>query len=190
MRRIEALTGAAAERHVRAQDETIAALARRLGTPRQNIMQRLDGLVEENESARRRIEKLERSLAGGQGETNLLDGAADIQGVPVVVKKVDAPSVDTLRYMADSVRKSLTSGVAVLGSVIEDKPFFVALVTKDLNARGVHAGELLKRVATVAGGGGGGRADMAQGGGKDPARTDEALGVVTDAVREMLVASE
>jgi alanyl-tRNA synthetase len=76
--------------------------------------------------------------------------------------------------------------VAVLGSVIDDKPFFIALVTKDLTGRGVHAGELLKRVATVAGGSGGGRPDMAQGGGKDAAKTDAALAVVEGAVREML----
>jgi alanyl-tRNA synthetase len=88
--------------------------------------------------------------------------------------------------MADALRKTLDSGVAVLGSVIDDRPFFVALVTKDLNERGVHAGNLLKQVAAVTGGGGGGRPDMAQGGGKDAARIDEALAVVEGAVREML----
>ena len=93
---------------------------------------------------------------------------------------------DHADVMADALRKSLDSGVAVLGSVIDGKPFFVALVTKDLNERGVHAGNLLKQVASVAGGGGGGRPDMAQGGGKDAAKIDEALAVVEGAVREML----
>jgi alanyl-tRNA synthetase len=116
----------------------------------------------------------------------LLDGAKDVSGVPVIAKRVDAPSVDSLRYMADSLRQSLKSGVAVLGSVIDDRPMFIALVTKDLNEKGVHAGNLLKQVATVAGGGGGGRPDMAQGGGKDPSKTDQALGIVEGAVREML----
>jgi alanyl-tRNA synthetase len=186
MRRIEALSGVAAQSHVREQEEAISAIAGRLGTQKQNIMQKLESLIEEQDSQRKRIEKLERSLASGSSDANLLDGAKDVDGVSVIAKKVDAPSVDSLRYMADSLRQALKSGVAVLGSVIDDRPMFVALVTKDLNERGVHAGNLLKQVATVAGGGGGGRPDMAQGGGKDAAKTDEALGIVEDAVREML----
>ena len=88
--------------------------------------------------------------------------------------------------MADAVRKSLPSGVAVLGSVIDEKPMFIALVSEDLTSRGLQAGNLLKRVATVTGGSAGGPPDMAQGGGKDPAKLDEALGIVPEAVREML----
>ncbi len=186
MRRVEALTGVAAEEHVRKQTGAITEIARRLGSQKQNIIQKLESLIQENDASRKRIEKLERSLASGSGDADLLAGAASVGGVVVVAKKVDAPSVDSLRYMADALRKSLDSGVAVLGSVIDGKPFFVALVTKDLNERGVHAGNLLKQVATVAGGGGGGRPDMAQGGGKDAAKTDEALAIVEGAVREML----
>ncbi len=186
MRRVEALTGVAAEEHVRQQEGAINEIARRLGSQKQNIIQKLESLIEENDASRKRIEKLERSLASGSGDADLLAGAVSVDGVAVVAKKVDAPSVDSLRYMADAVRKSLDSGVAVLGSVIDGRPFFIALVTKDLNERGVHAGNLLKQVATVAGGGGGGRPDMAQGGGKDAAKTDEALAVVEGAVREML----
>ncbi len=186
MRRVEALTGVAAEEHVREQAGAITEIASRLGSQKQNIIQKLESLLQENDVSRKRIEKLERSLASGSGDADLFAGAVSVDGVSVVAKKVDAPSVDSLRYMADALRKSLDSGVAVLGSVIDGKPFFVALVTKDLNERGVHAGNLLKQVATVAGGGGGGRPDMAQGGGKDAARTDEALAIVEGAVREML----
>ncbi len=186
MRRIEALTGVAAEEHVRRQEGEITEIARRLGSQKQNIIQKLDSLIQENDASRKRIEKLERSLASGSGDADLLAGAATVEGVAVVARKVDAPSVDSLRYMADALRKSLDSGVAVLGSVIDDRPFFVAVVTKDLNERGVHAGNLLKQVATVTGGGGGGRPDMAQGGGKDAAKIDEALAIVEGAVREML----
>ncbi|MCH7810183.1 MAG: alanine--tRNA ligase, partial [Chloroflexi bacterium] len=186
MRRVEALTGVAAEEHVREQAGAITEIARRLGSQKQNIIQKLESLIQENDASRKRIEKLERSLASGSQDADLLAGAATVDGVAVVARKVDAPSVDSLRYMADALRKSLDSGVAVLGSVIDGRPFFVALVTKDLNERGVHAGNLLKQVATVAGGGGGGRPDMAQGGGKDATKIDEALAVVEGAVREML----
>jgi alanyl-tRNA synthetase len=83
------------------------------------------------------------------------------------------------------LRDKLGSAVVVLGSVVGEKPNFLAMVTKDLSGR-VHAGNLIKQVAAVAGGGGGGRPDMAQAGGKDPARLDDALGVARDLAREGL----
>jgi alanyl-tRNA synthetase len=89
--------------------------------------------------------------------------------------------------MGDAVRKGLGSGAAVLGALIDGKPFFLAVVTEDLTPR-LHAGRLLKRVAEATGGGGGGRPDMAQGGGKDPAKLDAALALVPKVVGEMLAA--
>ncbi len=186
MRRIEALTGAGAERHIREQEQMLAEAASKLGAQPQVILQKVDSLLADNTSLRRRVEKLERSLAAGGSQADLAAQAIDVDGVRVLAACVDAPSVDALRFMGDSLRKSLPSGVAVLGSVIDDKPMFLALVTKDLVERGLHAGSLLKRVAAVAGGSAGGRPDMAQGGGKDVAKLDEALAVVPDAVREML----
>jgi alanyl-tRNA synthetase len=106
--------------------------------------------------------------------------------VQVVAAQVDAPSIESLRYFADSAKKELGSGVAVLASAVDGRPYFVSIVTQDLIPRGLHAGNLLRRVATVAGGGGGGRPDMAQGGGKDASKISDALAVVSDAVREML----
>jgi Alanyl-tRNA synthetase len=186
MRRIEALTGAGAERHIREQEQMLAEIARRIGAPRGTLMQKVAALAEESDAQRKKIEKLERSLASAPKTGDLAAQAVDVNGVRVLATRVDAPSVDALRFMGDSLRKSLPSGVAVLGSVIDDKPMFIALVTKDIVERGVHAGNLLKRVAAVAGGSAGGRPDMAQGGGKDVAKLDEALAVVPDAVREML----
>jgi alanyl-tRNA synthetase len=115
-----------------------------------------------------------------------MDGAINVDGVRVLATEVDAPSMDALRYVSDNLRKELTSGVAVLAAKVDGRPQFVAIVSKDLMERGLHAGNLLKRVASAAGGGGGGRPDMAQGGGKDISKIGEALGIVPDAVREML----
>ncbi|MDP9180491.1 MAG: alanine--tRNA ligase [Chloroflexota bacterium] len=186
MRRIEALTGAGAERHIREQEQMLAEIAHRIGAPRGTLMQKVAALTEEYDAQRKRIEKLERSLASGSKNEDLASKAQDVDGVRVLATRVDAPSVDALRFIGDSVRKSMPSAAAVLGSVIEGKPMFIALVTKDLVERGLHAGNLLKRVAAIAGGSAGGRSDMAQGGGKDVAKLDEALAVVPDAVREML----
>jgi alanyl-tRNA synthetase len=186
MRRIEALSGRGAEEHIRASKSTLLELARNLGVPREAVSTRISSLVAELDAQRKKVEKLERSIATSPASGGLLDGAISIDGVRVLAAKVDAPSIESLRYFADSARKELGSGVAVLASAVEGRPYFVSIVTQDLIPKGLHAGDLLRRVATVAGGGGGGRPDMAQGGGKDASKIGEALAVVPEAVREML----
>jgi alanyl-tRNA synthetase len=186
MRRIEALTGAGAERRIREQERMIAEIARKVGGPRDSLMQKVESLLDANDAQRKKIEKLERSLATGGNAADLSSQVQDVDGVSVLAARVDAPSVDALRFIGDSVRKSLLNVAAVLGAVVDDKPMFIAIVPKALVERGLHAGNLLKRVATVAGGNAGGRPDMAQGGGKDVSKLDEALAIVPYAVREML----
>jgi alanyl-tRNA synthetase len=91
-----------------------------------------------------------------------------------------------LREMSDWFRDRLGSGVVVLATVLEDKPLIIATVTEDLTKHGLHAGRLVKEVAQVVGGGGGGKPTMAQAGGKDASRLDEALAKVDDLVSEMI----
>jgi alanyl-tRNA synthetase len=88
---------------------------------------------------------------------------------------LEATDAETLRQMTDWLRDKLGSAVVVVGAVIGDKPQLVAAVTPDLVSRGMHAGNLLREAAKIIGGGGGGRADMAQAGGKDAGKLDEAL---------------
>jgi alanyl-tRNA synthetase len=190
MRRIEALSGRSAEAYIREQQETLAGIARKIGAPRHAVLQKLDALLSEADSLRKRVERLERSLAAAGTAGGLAGKVTHVNGVAVLATEVDAPSVDALRYRSDAVRRELPSGVAVLGSVIDGRPMFVAVVSRDLTGRGLHAGDILRRVASVAGGSGGGRADLAQGGGKDPARLSDALAVVPETVREMLAAGE
>ncbi|MCK4472320.1 MAG: alanine--tRNA ligase, partial [Anaerolineae bacterium] len=92
----------------------------------------------------------------------------------------------TLREMSDWFRNRMGSGVIVLGAVMAAKPSFVAAITPDLVERGLHAGQLVKRVAQVVGGGGGGRPTLAQAGGRDTGRIGEALRLVPDLVGEGL----
>jgi alanyl-tRNA synthetase len=186
MRRIEALSGRGAEEYVRATRAAVADIARKLGVPREAVPARVDAVLGELDSQRKKVERLERSIASAPASGNLLDSAVSVDGVRVLAATVDAPSIEALRYFADSTRKQMPSGVAVLASTVDGRPHFVSIVTQDLIPRGLHAGDLLRRVATVAGGGGGGRPDMAQGGGKDASKINEALGIVPDAVREML----
>jgi alanyl-tRNA synthetase len=189
MRRVEALTGRGAEEFVRSQQSALTEIARSVGAPRDAVTAKVESLVAELDAQKRRIERLERSMASAPTTDQLLDDAVDVDGVRVLAARVDAPSTDALRYMADAARKSISSGVAVLATVIDDRPQFVALVTPDVVKRGPHAGKLLKRVASITGGGGGGRPEMAQGGGKDATKVAEALAAVPDMVREMLSTS-
>ena len=186
MRRIEALSGRGAEEYVRALKVDMGEISRRLGAPREGLILRLEAWTAERESQRKQIERLQRSLSSASKMEEVVAGAVDVDGVKVLASQMDLPSVDALRYSADAVRKTMPSGVAVLGSVIEGRPQFVAIVSRDVIPKGPNAGEILKRVAAVAGGGGGGRPEMAQGGGKDASKIEEALAIVPEAVREML----
>jgi alanyl-tRNA synthetase len=87
-------------------------------------------------------------------------------------------SAESLRALVDRFRSDHPSGVAVLASVVDNRPIIVAAVTQDLVARGVHAGELVKVVAQQVGGGGGGKPTLAQAGGKDPSQLPSALALV------------
>jgi alanyl-tRNA synthetase len=100
-----------------------------------------------------------------------------VSGVTVLAARVPALSMPILREMGDILRDRLGSAVVVLATVYNDKPGFLAMVTPDLVARGINAGDIINQVAKVAGGGGGGKATMAQAGGKDASKIDEALKV-------------
>ena len=104
----------------------------------------------------------------------------------VLATEVAVDDVSLMREMGDWFRDKLGSGVIVLGTALNGKPTFVAIVTEDLVKRGLHAGKLVRRVAEVVGGGGGGRPTMAQAGGKDAARLSEALSRVEQFVAEAL----
>jgi alanyl-tRNA synthetase len=186
MRRIEALSGRGAEQHVRTLAAELEDASRKIGGGRGDLIARIDALIAERDGLQKRVERMERSLASAPAGDQIAGTAIDVDGVKVLASQVDLPSVDALRYRADALRKTMPSGVAVLGTVIDGRPQFVAIVSPDVIPKGPKAGEILKRVAAVAGGGGGGRPEMAQGGGKDASKIKEALAIVPEAVREML----
>jgi len=184
LRRIEALTGAAAEEYVVAQAHTLRSLADRLSVPVDEVERRVASLLEEVESQRRRIQALEREVGRREVES-LVASAERLDGAAVLAARVAATSFEAMREMGDLLRDRLKSAVVVLAAAFGDRPNFLAMVTPDLTGR-VHAGDLVKQVAAVTGGGGGGRPDMAQAGGKDISRLDEALGLARTLARERL----
>ncbi len=124
---------------------------------------------------------VEKELAGKIIETI---AAEEINGVKVIAVQVPSLPSQVLRDMSDSLRERIKSGIIVLATNSEDKPSFLAVVTQDLVAKGYNAGNIVREVAKVTGGSGGGKPTMAQAGGKDKTKIDEALQLVKKLVAQ------
>jgi alanyl-tRNA synthetase len=185
VRRVEAVTGRAAQQLVQRRLSVLDAASTHLGAPPEEVDRAVLRMLGEMHEKQKEIGDLRRELARLEFE-NLLQQVEEVAGIQVLAARVRAADVETLREMTDWCRNRLGTVVIVLGAVIDDKPSFVAAITPDLVERGLTAGALIKRVARVVGGGGGGRPTLAQAGGRDPNRLNEALALVPQAVRELL----
>ena len=183
LRRIEAVTGGSVQDLLVRRYDLVEELSAQLKSPAEEIADKVAALVEERDAERRRADRLERDAARREAE-GLLGRVQEVDGAQVVAARVDAPNVETMREMGDYLKAKLGSVFVVLASVINDRPVFVAMATPDLAAKGVHAGNIVKRVAKVTGGGGGGSPEMAQAGGKDKSKVSAALDEVARLVRE------
>ncbi|MBY0088162.1 alanine--tRNA ligase [Brevibacillus brevis] len=187
-RRIEAVTGRGAYQFLNQQFTTLKEVAQALKAPVlaeaparvEVLQQQLKEVQRENESLRAKLGNIEAA--------SLTDKLQQVDGMNVLAARVSAVDMDNLRGMVDELKNKLGSAVIVLGAVDGDKVNLVAGVTKDLMDQGIHAGKIIKEVATRCGGGGGGRPDMAQAGGKDPSKLQEALDAVVDFVKSQVVA--
>jgi alanyl-tRNA synthetase len=180
VRRIEAVAGTAAVEAVARQQRVLREIGDILKAAPAEAPQRLRKLLDEQRALERQLQELESKLARSQAD-DLVAAARQVNGVAVVAGRIDGLDGDALRAVADRLRDRLGSGVVCVGSVVDGKVNLVAAVTKDLTRR-FHAGKLVQEVARAVGGGGGGRPDLAQAGGKEPAKLDAALGGVYDAV--------
>ena len=185
MRRIEAVTGRGAEELFIEQTARLESLARRLQTPVVDLESRLDSFIQDTEELRNRLAALERGSLRAEADA-LLDGTMDIDGVKVVAGRTSANSAEAMREMGDFIKTRVPSGVICLGAVINRNPQLVAMVSSDLVGRGLHAGNLARDAARVMGGGGGGQPEMAQAGGRQAEKLDDALRQVADLVRAAL----
>ena len=185
IRRIEALTGHEAVRYIEERLELLNRLSDLLHVPVESLEQKVRDLKNQTAELQRELQKVRQQLLAKQADA-MLDGVQDVQGVKTLALKVDAASVDEMRRLADDLRNKLHSGVVILGAVIHDKPMLIAAATPDVIQRGVHAGNIVKALAPVIGGGGGGRPNMAQAGGRDASKLDEALKAAAGVVAEQI----
>jgi alanyl-tRNA synthetase len=176
IRRIEALTGEAAYRHVRDEERLLGATADALKVAPQDLPERVVSLVTERRRLEQEISKLRQQLATGGAARGA--EAKDIGGIRYLAREVEGVPARDLRATADAMLRSLGSGVAAVVSVVDGKASLVVSVSAELKDA-VNAVELVRvGVVELGGKGGGGRADFAQGGGPDGSRADAALAAI------------
>ena len=181
IRRIEAVTGKAAHERAVADAVLLQEAATLLKSKEADIPAKIDQLLTALKEAEREVAQLSHKLATSSLD-DILAAKEEIHGVSVTAASVTVDSAEGLRDMADMVLDKV-GGIVLLGAVQGDKVSFVCKVDKELTKQGYHAGKIVKAAAVAAGGGGGGRPDMAQAGGKDPQKLEEALKAGKEAVQ-------
>ncbi len=185
IRRIEALTGKGAIEYYSEKEEQLEGIASALKSTPQDSLRKVEAITAELKAAQKEIEQLKEKLVSSSFD-EVLGKAADINGVKVVTARFDQLDMEALRNACESLRSKLGTGVVVLASAFGGKVSFVAMASKDAVERGAHCGNIVREAAKTAGGGGGGRPDMAQAGGKDAGKIDEALRSAVEAVKTQI----
>ena len=183
VRRIEAQTGSGALAHMKKLETDIRELSDLLKVGQSELVAKTRKVMAQLKDKERELEELKLKMAG---RSAVEATAKTIAGIQVHVQRTDGLDVSGMRALADQLRDKLKSGVVALGAATEDgKVSLLVVVTKDLIGK-LNAGDLIKVMAAEVGGTGGGRPEMAQAGGKDPAKLDVALEKVFGLVERML----
>ena len=180
VRRIEAVTGPEAINIFQSREMQLAELATLLKVPAENLGTKIEKLLSAQKELEKEVSRLTAKLTLGDID-GIINNAKMVGDIRVVVSRVVLDSPKTLREMGDKIRDKLGSGIVVLGGEYQGKAALLAMVTKDLTGT-YKAGNIIKEVSALVGGSGGGRPDMAQAGGPNPDKLNDALGAVFDIV--------
>src|SRR5690606_32375730 len=184
VRRLIATTGEGALGYVRELESTLARSAQLAKTSVPQLTEKLERLVTHERQLERRIEELQRKLmagAGASGGADPLAAAREIAGVKVLGVKTELTDRGALRELAEQLRDKLGSAVVLVASESDGKAQLVLTVSKPLTAK-LRAGDLIRPIAQIVGGSGGGRPDMAQAGGTEVDKLDQAVDAVYERV--------
>ncbi|HUO85598.1 MAG TPA: alanine--tRNA ligase, partial [Thermoanaerobaculia bacterium] len=188
VRRMEAVTGPGALDYVRELETSARTLQSRLNVPLSEIPSAVESLQEKQRELEKELKSLRLKLASAGvsgGASRPEEEAIEIEGVKLLARRVDHLTGGDLRNLADTFRSKIHSGVVIIGSAHEGKATLLAAVTPDVSGR-ISAHALIQKLAPIVGGRGGGKPDLAQAGGKDPDRIDDALAQAQAVIREML----
>ena len=164
VRRVEALTGAAASEWLANTGHTLSAVSGLVKASREQVTDKVQALIEKNRQLERELDRLRAKMAASQG-ADLISQAKDINGVKVIISQLEGVEPKSLRDAIGQLSSELGSGVVMLAVTQDRKASIVASVTQDLTSK-VKAGDLIRHTASKMSGKGGGRPDMAQGGGQ------------------------
>ncbi|CUM93310.1 MULTISPECIES: alanine--tRNA ligase [Turicibacter] len=173
-RRIEAVTGKGAYQYMNSFIERFAAVSETLKTKPALLEERVEGILDELKEAHRENDSLKSKLSHLKMK-EIVNNTREVAGITVLTANLVDVDMNHLRQMVDEFKQQLSSAVIVLASAVDGKVAISCGVTPDYVKQGVHAGKIVKEVATICGGGGGGRPDMAQAGAKDATKIEEAL---------------
>jgi alanyl-tRNA synthetase len=186
VRRIEALTGEYSYLYGLDMEKQVMKIVDLLRVKPTEVADRIEVLLQQNKELEKEISRLQQKSALSQ-TGDLLNQVEEIKGIKVLAKAVDNVDRNALRAMVDDLKARIGSGVIVLGAVTDGKASFVVGVTDDLiKDKGLKAGDIIKRVAEIAGGSGGGRPDLAQAGGKDTSKVPEAVAETFKIINDLL----
>lgn len=184
VRRIEAITGKGVLEYIENHDKLIANTAAALKT---NLLGEIDkkaeSAMERNRELEKQIDGFKEKMAAAKAN-NIMAGIKHIGDINLLTAQVDGMGADEMKSMADKVKAEVPNSVAVMGALTDGKITFVAMASKDAVKKGVHCGNIIKEITAIAGGRGGGKPDMAQGGGQDASKIDDALARVDELVAE------
>jgi alanyl-tRNA synthetase len=184
VRRIEAITGAAALADYQRAKQILREISGRMGVNEENLVAAIERTEQTQKLLEKQLEAMKRKGALSKLE-ELTSQARTIKGVKVVSAQIEGVDRESMRQLMDSLRQKLGSGVVVLGAIEDGKVALLAGVTKDLTSK-LHAGKVIQEIAKKVAGSGGGRPDLAEAGGKDTSALKSALDQVYPLIDRLL----
>lgn len=174
VRRIEAITGRSVYEYLKKTENQIDEVSNILKCKKPELVSKVEYVNEEIKSLEKELKELKSQIALNSLDSFIAE-KKDIDGISFIAKKVEFENQNDLRDLIDKLRDKLGTSVIVFANVYQEKLTFTVGVSKDLNARKINAGNIVKEVAKLVGGNGGGRPDIASAGGKDLSKVDFAL---------------
>ena len=184
VRRVEAVTGLGSYERLDGDERLLDEIGGKLKAPRTELLRSIERVLERQKELETELERLKRKGAHSRLD-ELLGTAQTVSGIQVVSQRIEGVEPSLMRELAENLRQKMGSGIVVLGTAANGKANLVTTVSDDLQGQ-LHAGKIIKQVASLVGGSGGGRPDFAQAGGKEPAKLDSALQQVYNIVAELV----
>ena len=185
VRRIEALTGKGVLAYYKSLEEEIAKIAKTAKAEPSNVVKKIENMQDEIKSLHVENQKLKDKLAK-DALGDVMNKVTEVKGMKVLATSVADVDMNGLRNLGDELKTKIGEGVIVLASAVDGKVGLLAMATDEAMKKGVHAGNLIKEIASLVGGGGGGRPNMAQAGGKNPAGIDDAMNKVIEVLEKQI----